>query len=192
MIIILFSYFVIFTYNLMKFLLENEDVTNFYIVNKSGGMIFRLKKIEDTNKDMIFCSTMHSLIEIGQKMKIETWYKEENNQEINDKKNKNVQKSPLMKNISSWLSALNVINPDNILNHKTSEYGNNRLIIDGENGSINIFKTLTNLVFIFISKEKFKENIFEKVYQEFSDKIMANPFYKIDQPINNFPYFLYN
>lgn len=49
---------------------------------------------------------------------------------------------------------------------------------------ISYFLTMTNLSFIFISENKEAE-LYKKIFKEFCDYVMLDPFYILDMPINS-------
>lgn len=108
-------------------------IKQFYIVNKSGGMIYKYEQVSDpdVNNLLILTSTIHSLNEISR----------------------------------------------NVL--KTDYYSQ---IIGFEAHSIYIYRTITNLMFIFVSDSPLNQQ-FQKIYSHFCDCVLSNPFYQLDMPV---------
>lgn len=114
-------------------------IEQFFIVNKSGGMIYKYEHSRQTeiNSLLILTSTLHSLNELSR----------------------------------------------NVL--KTAAYSQT---VEMQEMVIHIFRTLTNTMFIFVSKRTGRDDaihrVFEDVYRHFCDYVLSNPFYQDSMPIN--------
>lgn len=135
-------------------ILKTKKIDELYIVNPSGGMIFSNLSNVQLDHKMIFCSSFHSLYEIA---KLITLFPLKD--QSNDKN-----KSPY-----SF--------------YKYDDSSHFRMIFVSTNQTITMYKTPTDILFIFISKKPISHDCFLKIYSEYFNKIILNPLYILGQPI---------
>ncbi|ORE00075.1 hypothetical protein A0H76_2341 [Hepatospora eriocheir] len=63
---------------------------------------------------------------------------------------------------------------------------NNSLFICMKENEISIYRTLTNLTFIFLAEGRVSENYFGKIYKKFSVCVLSNPFYNTNMTCDDF------
>lgn len=135
-------------------ILKNEKISELYIVNASGGMIFSNLNDVRLDQKMVFCSSFHSLYEMA---KLITLFPLKSQCNDNNK------------------------SPYSFYKYDDSSYF--RMIFVSTNQTITMYKTLTDILFIFISKKPIPHDSFLKIYLEYFNKIILNPLYILGQPI---------
>lgn len=112
-------------------------IDNLLIVNKSGGLIYFSKLLQNENYMMVLGSTIQSLNQIS---------------------------SSVMKTETSFS------------------------FVEYQNKSIGTFRTLTGISFIFICDKvdlKSLKTVFFRIYRDYANIVLADPFYTIEMPIQN-------
>lgn len=131
----------------------------FFIINKSGGMIYKF--IKETKK-------VDRSKETVDDVEIEKYCLEK--RDLND--------------LLVLNSTLHTIHQMASAIYGQSQKFYIHLKSDKVNQTISIFKTMTRYSFVFIADEKIIEGIVDNIYSEFTSYVLRNPAYMNDMPIN--------
>lgn len=148
----------------MQNIFNGEEIDDFFILNTSGGMIYNYNNL-NTNEMMLFCSTIHSMYLMCEK--------------INCFEN--------VKKQTPKLYTLNTLSDkavNKIIDDSPQEDDETfKIVFISSSKTISVFKTPTNLTFVFVSSHEIGLQLFNKVYDRYIKSSVLDPFYTIDQPI---------
>lgn len=142
----------------MDNLLQKEDINDFYIINNSGGMIYSLLG-GDNNKKMVFCSTISSIYDIA--ITINT-----------------IEPKPIS---GSKLSFKNLTYA--VRSEEWDDKTHFKLVFISTTQSITVFKTVTDMLFVFVGNRDASYDLFTQCYSYYSKNVVLDPFYNYNQPI---------